>query len=84
MTPFDDSVVKLFSGQQLNYNSVMLDILDVQNVDYSSLEGILNRIKNEEMCISKNNETKFNIWWNPEYTNELIDDINPAGRKKCR
>lgn len=43
--------------------------------DFDTIESIFESVKNQEMCISNNNENVLQIWWNPEYLDSLINEI---------
>ncbi|MDD3084184.1 MAG: hypothetical protein PHP82_04120, partial [Candidatus ainarchaeum sp.] len=73
-----------FYSTQLNHENVMLDHYNQQgNIDYDTLQGIFDRIKNEQMCISRDSEEQVKIWWNTEYLEELINEINPSKSRAC-
>ncbi len=84
LTPSNENITKFFSNQRMNNSSAMLDNYDNQGItDYDTLQGIFDKVANEEMCISKNNENEVNIWWNPEYLQEIINEILPKTATKC-
>ncbi len=76
--------IKLHSAVPLNYTSAVLDYYDQIGItDYDTLQGIFDKVANEEMCISKNNENEVNIWWNPEYLTELIKEMGVSTSHDC-
>jgi hypothetical protein len=78
------SQITFYSKLPLNQNNVMLEYYDRELIhDYDTLQGMFDRIKKQEMCISVGNENVVEIWWNPEYLNKLLDDIHPAKNRAC-
>jgi hypothetical protein len=62
--------------------NIFLDYYDTANITgYDTIQGIFQMIRSEQLCISNENENRIEIWWNPEYLNELIDQANTANRK---
>jgi len=46
--------------------------------NYDNLEYLFNQLREEKMCITKGNELVTNIWWNPEYLAEIINNTSKA------
>jgi len=67
-----------------NSDTIMLNNFDSQGIDnYDSLQGLFDRLQSEEMCISKESEETLRIWWNKEYLDELLTQVDSFGISSC-
>ncbi|MFA5126312.1 MAG: hypothetical protein WC462_04915 [archaeon] len=86
--PVDVSVVKLMTSE--NYPSlnagqaIILNYLDVAGVtDYDTLQGMFDRVANKQMCMSKNSSEELLLWWNPDYLEKQIEEIDYDKSHEC-
>jgi DNA polymerase III sliding clamp (beta) subunit (PCNA family) len=60
----------------------MLNNYENQNINFDSLKDMLAMITQEKMCISKS-ENDLEIFWNPGYLLELINELKTSGGSRC-
>ncbi|MFA5763527.1 MAG: hypothetical protein WC915_01815 [archaeon] len=65
-----------------NNTSSMLNNYENENINFNSLKDMLGMITQEQMCISRS-ENNLQIFWNPAYLLELINEVNTSGGSKC-
>ncbi len=83
VVPKNSQTILKGSQASTNNNQVFLDYLTSKGEnDFDNLEGIFNKVRNEEMCISNNDEDILVIWWNPEYLNRLSREVY-SGQYRC-
>jgi len=85
IVPVNASIAQLKSLDYLqNGPAVSLTNLDSSLVsDYDTLQGILDRVANEEMCMTQESSSQLMIWWNPDHLNELIEEVGTDSGHSC-
>jgi len=68
----------------INANSIALNNFDAQaKTNYDTLDGLFQMVRNEEMCISINSEKNVKIFWNPDYLDSLIQNVETSSGSSC-
>jgi len=86
--PVDVSIVKLFTSEKYPSltagQTIILNYLDVAGVtDYDTLQGMFDRVANSQMCMSKNSSEELLLWWNPDYLEKQIEEIEYDKSHEC-
>jgi len=67
-----------------NGNSLSLTALDSALVmDYDTLQGIFDRIANEEMCMTQNSQNQLMVWWNQDHLNSQLEKVGTDSGHAC-
>jgi hypothetical protein len=48
-----------------------------------NLEDVFNAIGDRKMCIAQNSENDLSVWWNEDYLNNLVLQINGNSMGNC-
>jgi hypothetical protein len=68
-----------------NGASVILANYDYYGVtNYDSLEGMLAMVSDEKLCMTQNSEENLKLWWNQEYFDRLLEEINNPAIPECK
>ena len=57
---------------------------DTGRTNYDTLKGLIDMIKEEKLCVSKNSSETMKIFWNQEYLNRLIQEVSPNTGFACQ
>jgi hypothetical protein len=77
ITPKDSTTILKSKQSLMNASSVLLNNFDASGqTDYDTLKGVFNMLEDSKVCMSKNSEDELKIWWNPDYLDEQIDNID--------